>query len=384
MLGLVSLFMDTSSEMIHSVLPVFLVSVIGSSVVTVGIIEGLADATAQVTKVFSGAISDIIGKRKLLTLMGYGLAAATKPMFPLANSAGWVLIARFVDRFGKGIRGAPRDALIADAVSAEHRGASFGLRQGLDSVGAVLGPLLAFGLLAVTADNLRLVMWFALIPAILCVLVLAFGVNDPKQTAAETKSGRLRFSDLGALGGRFWIFIAIAVGLSASRFSEAFLLLRAQNLGLGETGIPLIFVTMNIVFALASFPAGRLSDHIGRDALLVSGFAVLILAQVFAAVAPSPALVFVAAALWGLHLGLTQGVFSAVVADLAPARLRGTGFGIFYLAVGVALFVGSIGAGELWQHVSPAAPFAVGAALAAISVIAYEPLRRRARKRAAR
>ncbi|MGB8274345.1 MAG: MFS transporter [Alphaproteobacteria bacterium] len=370
-LGLVSLFMDTSSEMIHSVLPLFLVSGLGASVIAVGVIEGIADATAQVTKVFSGTLSDWLGRRKMLTVLGYGLAAATKPIFPLATGMPEVLFARFLDRFGKGIRGAPRDAMIADVTPPHLRGASYGLRQALDSVGAVAGPLLAAALLAVLAGNMRLVMWAAVVPAILSVSVLVFGIKEKAPKEPTARRMILQAADFVFLGSRYWTFVFVAVGLTMSRFSEAFLLLRAQNVGLAPSLVPLVFVAMNIVFAIASFPAGRLSDRIGRDSLLVAGFAVLVLAQALVALAHAPALVFAGAALWGLHLGLTQGVFSAIVADLAPAALRGTGFGIFYLATGLALLVGSVVTGWLWQHFSPAVPFAAGAVLAAVSVVAF-------------
>jgi MFS family permease len=376
MLGFVSLLMDTSSEIIHSVLPMFLVTGLGTAVVTVGLIEGIADATTQVTKVFSGVLSDMIGKRKLLAVLGYGIAAATKPIFPLATGADSVLFARFVDRVGKGIRGAPRDALIADLSPPELRGASFGLRQALDSVGAVIGPLLAVGLLAVATGDLKLVMWAAVIPGVLCVVVLVVGVEEPKAVTAQPRRQLLRAGELVFLGSRYWAFVAVAVGLTMARFSEAFLLLRAQDVGLAMTLVPLVFVAMNVLFALSSFPAGRLSDRIGRDRLLIAGFLVLVLSQAAAAAASGPGLVFAAAALWGLHLGLTQGVFAAVVADMAPPTLRGTGFGFFYMATGIALFIGSIAAGALWDRFGPAVPFAVGAVLAAVSVAAYVWLRR--------
>jgi len=371
-LGFVSLFMDTSSEIIHSVLPMFLVGVLGLPVVSVGLIEGIAESTSQVTKAFSGALSDRLGKRKLLAVIGYGLAAATKPIFPLAQGMGEVLIARFLDRFGKGIRGAPRDALIADIVPIDLRGASFGLRQALDSVGAVAGPLIAFALLEWTGDGFRAVMWVAVVPAIISVGLLVKGVEERAVGREEGPKPRfLRGRDWLALGRPFWVFVAVAVFLMLPRFSEAFLLLRANGLGLAAPFVPLVFVVMNVVFAVASFPAGSLSDRIGRKSVVAIGFALLALAQAVLAAAPSPLVVFFGAAIWGLHLGLTQGVLSAVVADVAPARLRGTGFGLFNMATGIAMLGGSVAAGWLWDLYGAPAPFAVAALVAVAAVVAF-------------
>ena len=371
-LGFVSMLMDTSSEMIHAVLPMFLVSGLGLPVVSVGLIEGLADATTQITKAFSGAVSDRLGKRKLLAVLGYGLAAASKPIFPLSTGIVSVLVARLMDRFGKGIRGAPRDALIADIVEDGGHGAAFGLRQALDSVGAVAGPLAAVAVMALTADNFRITMWVAVVPAILCVVLLVKGVEEravPK--VQDGKAHPLRSREWLALGRPFWIFVAVAFALSLPRFSEAFMLLRAQGLGLGEDFVPLIFVAMNIVYALVSFPAGRLSDRVGRRALVAIGFAVLLVADVVLAMADTPALVFLGAVVWGLHMGLTQGVLSAIVADVAPARLRATAFGLYNMAIGFAALFGSLAAGEIWDRVGPAYTFWAGAVVMAMALGAY-------------
>ena len=371
-LGFVSLFMDTSSEIIHSILPMFLVGVLGLPVISVGLIEGIAEATSQVTKAFSGAVSDRLGKRKLLAVLGYGLAAATKPIFPLAQGMGEVLLARFVDRVGKGIRGAPRDALIADLAPEGLRGASFGLRQALDSVGAVAGPLLAVVLMALTADNFRAVMWVAVIPAVVSVALLVRGIEETAPVKSEEPRGHpFRGKDWLDLGRPFWMFVATAVALMVPRFSEAFLLLRAQGLGLRDDLVPLVFVVMNVVFALTSFPAGSLSDRIGRKSLVAVGFGLLVVSHLVLAVAPSPLVVFAGAALWGLHLGLTQGVFSAIVADVAPVRLRGTGFGLFNMATGVAMLIGSVAAGALWDGYGPAFPFALAAAVTAVALVVF-------------
>jgi MFS family permease len=371
-LGFVSLFMDVSSESIHSILPMFLVTGLGVGVVTVGLIEGVAEATAQVTKAFSGALSDRLGKRKLLAVVGYGVAALTKPIFPLATGAGWVLAARFVDRLGKGIRGAPRDALIADIAPVDLRGASYGLRQALDTVGALMGPLLAVGLLMATAGDFRAVMWVAVIPAAISVAVLVVGVEEPAIARPE-KGARLplRPKDLARLGRAYWGFVVVAGALMFSRFSEAFLLLRADGLGLATPLVPLVFVAMNVVFAVSSFPAGRLSDRLGRRGLVAVGFGVLVVAHGILALAVTPAHVFLGAAAWGLHLGLTQGVLSAMVADVVPARLRGTGFGLFHMGTGLAMLAGSMAAGLLWDLYGAAVPFAVGAGVAALALAAF-------------
>jgi MFS family permease len=371
-LGFVSLFMDVSSEIIHSILPMFLVTGLGVGVVTVGLIEGVAEATAQVTKAFSGALSDRLGKRKLLAVVGYGVAALTKPIFPLATGAGWVLAARFVDRLGKGIRGAPRDALIADIAPVDLRGASYGLRQALDTVGALMGPLLAVGLLMATAGDFRAVMWVAVIPAAISVAVLVVGVEEPAIARPE-KGARLPLlpKDLAGLGRAYWGFVVVAGALMFSRFSEAFLLLRADGLGLATPLVPLVFVAMNVVFAVSSFPAGRLSDRLGRRGLVAVGFGVLVVAHGILALAVTPAHVFLGAAAWGLHLGLTQGVLSAMVADVVPARLRGTGFGLFHMGTGLAMLVGSMAAGLLWDVYGAAVPFAAGAVVAALALVAF-------------
>jgi MFS family permease len=372
------MLMDISSEMIHSILPLFLVSVLGLPVLEVGLIDGVAEATTQITKAFSGALADHFGKRKLMTLIGYGLAAASKPIFPLAHSLTAVLAARFMDRFGKGIRGAPRDALIADMVPDHLRGASFGLRQALDSVGAVLGPLIAFALMELTANKFRIAMALAVIPAILSVALLAWQVEEKAPIDTNGRgTGRIRWEHLLALGRPYWIFVGFAALLTLPRFGEAFLLLRAGNVGLNAGLVPLVYVAMNIVYSLAAFPAGSLSDRIGRRGLIVIGFGMLIVADIVLALAPSPLVVFIGAALWGIHLALTQGVLSAMVADMAPARLRATAFGLFNTATGCAMLIAGLAAGELWDSISPAAPFwiAAGVMAAALATFVLAPVR---------
>ncbi len=359
-LGIVSLFMDMSSELVHALLPVFLVSGLGASMVAVGFIEGAAEATASITKVFSGVISDWIGKRKLLTVIGYGLAALTKPLFPLATTVDAIFAARFIDRIGKGIRGAPRDALIADIVSPEQRGAAYGLRQALDTAGAVAGPLLAVLFMWLLADNIRAVFWVATLPAIVAVLVLIFAVREPEHRDGKAKAP-FRLADLHELDRRYWSVVAVAGVLTLARFSEAFLVLRAQNSGLSIGYVPLVMVVMSGVYTLAAYPAGLLADRLDRRSLLALGFAVLIAADMVLAETSTPLIVFAGVALWGLHMGLTQGLLSTLVADAAPAALRGSAFGIFNLICGGLLLAASAIAGMLWQGYGPAATFYVGA-----------------------
>src|SRR5450830_41808 len=376
MLGLVSLFMDLSSEMIHALLPLYLVTVLGTSTLTVGIIEGIAEATALITKVFSGVLSDYLGKRKLLAAIGYGLAAFTKPVFPLASSIGWLVAARFVDRLGKGIRGSPRDALIADLTPADLRGNAFGLRQSLDTVGAVLGPLLAIVCMAALANNFTNVFWIAVIPAFVSVAIIVFGVREPERPPGlRTVRAPLARAELARLGSAYWVIVGVAAIFTLARFSEAFLLLRAQSVGLPLTIVPAVMVVMSVVYTVAAWPVGALSDRIGRYALLTAGFAILILADLVLAFAGNVTRVMAGAALWGLHMGLTQGLLAALVADTAPEELRGTAFGVFNLVSGVAMLAASVVAGALWDVAGPSGTFLAGAAFTAIALTAL-PLAR--------
>ncbi|HET7848306.1 MAG TPA: MFS transporter [Pseudolabrys sp.] len=376
-LGLVSLFMDLSSEMIHALLPLYLVTVLGASTLTVGIIEGIAEATASITKIFSGALSDYLGRRKWLAAFGYGLAAVTKPVFPLATGIVTITAARFVDRVGKGIRGAPRDALIADLTPEGARGSAFGLRQSLDTVGAVLGPLAAMGFMVLLADSFQRVLWIAVIPAFISVAVIVFGVREAERPAQARKvKSPLSRAELARLPATYWIVVFVTAIFTLARFSEAFLLLRAQAAELPLALVPSVMVVMNVIYALSAWPAGVLSDRIGRYRLLTIGFALLIVADVVLALDRGVALVMLGVALWGLHMGLTQGLLSAMVADTAPAELRGTAFGVFNLAGGIALLAASIIAGALWEVAGPEGTFLTGAAFTAIALIALPWARR--------
>jgi MFS family permease len=377
-LGFVSLFMDISSEMIHAVLPVYLVTVLGASATAVGMIEGVAEATANITKIFSGAISDWLGRRKLLVVIGYGLAACTKPIFPLAASLKWVITARFIDRIGKGIRDAPRDALIADITPPDMRGASFGLRQALDTVGAIGGPLAAIVLMAISGNAFHMVFWLAVMPAFIALAILIFMVQEPVRR--ETGEGKpLRLADARSLPHRFWCITIIATILTLARFSEAFLILRGRNAGMPIALVPLVMVVMNATYALAAYPAGRLSDRYGRSGLLAIGILCLIVADLLLGYGTSIAFVIVGVVFWGLHMALTQGLFASLVADTAPEGLRGTAFGVFSFAGGIAMLAASILAGSLWDAYGPQATFLAGGALAALALVSLMLVRQGSR-----
>jgi MFS family permease len=374
-LGFVSLFMDISSEMIHGLLPVFLTSVLGASAEMVGLIEGVGEATASVSKLFSGWISDKLGERKTLTIIGYGLGALSKPLFAIAPNVVLVLGARFSDRVGKGIRGAPRDAMVGDMVPAGQRGAAYGLRQALDTVGALAGPLIAIALMALLHDNFRLIFWLAVIPGLISVIVLVLGVHEPPHRQAETPAP-LKLKDLKAIGAAYWIVVGVGAVLTLARFSEAFLILRAQNEGLSLAFAPLVLVIMNIVYALSAYPLGALSDRVDRKAMLAGGFATLIAADLVLAAAPNLFLVMIGVAFWGLHMGLTQGLLAALVADEVPPHLRATAFGMFNFASGIALLLASLIAGAVWELIGPAATFIAGAGFTALGLSALLVTRR--------
>jgi len=368
-LGAVSLCMDLSSEMVHALLPLFLTGVLGASMVAVGVIEGIAEATASVVKVFSGALSDRFARRKPLVVLGYALAALSKPLFPLASSVPLVLFARFADRIGKGIRGAPRDALIADVTPPELRGAAYGLRQALDTVGAVLGPLAAVGLMLLFADDLRRVLWVAVVPALAAVAVLVLFVKEPARERAPGKSAvPLTRVALTSLGARYWAIVALGAVLTLARFSEAFLVLRAQELGIALALIPLVLVVMNVVYTAVSYPAGVAADRGHRRALLVWGLAALIAADLAIGASASVAGLAAGIVLWGAHMGLTQGLLSTLVADAAPPEARGTAFGVFHMISGVALLAASVLAGVLWSAYGAGATFFAGAAFCAVAL----------------
>jgi MFS family permease len=410
-LGFVSLLADVASELVHSLLPVFLVGTLGVSVLVVGLIEGIAEATALVVKVFSGALSDWLGRRKGLALLGYTLGALTKPVFALANGAGIVIAARVVDRIGKGIRGAPRDALLTDFTPPGQRGAAFGLRQALDTVGAVLGPLVATGLMLLWADDIRAVFWVAVIPGLMAAALLWLGIREPmrgplggtgaapgglvgvpavdgvgtataaalatRQAAPTNPLRREALARLGARGSGYWSVVGLGAVFTLARFSEAFLVLRAQQVGVAIAWVPLVMVAMNVVYAASAYPFGQLADRVSRRTLLAASLVMLIAADALLAAAGGAALLLGGVVLWGVHMGMSQGVLAALVADGAPADLRGTAFGIFNLVAGVAMLAASVLAGWLWDHAGPAATFHAGAALAGVALVWLLVARRR-------
>jgi MFS family permease len=369
-LGFVSLLMDVSSEMIHSLLPVFLVSGLGASMLAVGLIEGAAEATALAMKVFSGVWSDWLGRRKPLAVLGYGLGAASKPLFALATTTGMVLGARLIDRVGKGLRGAPRDALVADLVPASQRGAAYGLRQALDTVGAFLGPLVAIGLMLLWANDFHAIFWVAVIPGVLSVALLAFGVHEPDAPPGAARVNPIRRENLRRLGTGYWWVVGIGALFTLARFSEAFLVLRAQQGGVPIAWAPLVLIAMNVVYAFGAYPFGKLADRMSRKALLAAGLAVLVGADLALAAADHGVLLWAGIALWGLHMALTQGLLAAMVADASPAPLRGTAFGVFNLASGLALLVASVLAGALWDRLGGASTFLAGAAISTLALLA--------------
>jgi MFS family permease len=370
-LGLVSMCMDLSSELVHSLLPLYMATAMGASVFVIGIIEGVAEGLALIVKLFSGVISDVFRKRKPLVLLGYGVAAVSKFAFPLAPTLGWIVGARFADRVGKGIRGAPRDALIADITATGVQGRSFGLRQALDTVGAIGGPLMALGAMAYFAGNFHAAFWIAVVPAMLAVLLIVFGVDEPDRPVHEEAGKGLSMADVRRLPRNYAFVVAIAGVLTLARFSEAFLVLRAQNVGFSNTSAPLVMVVMSVVYAVTSYPAGAAADRGYGARMLSFGLVALIAADLVLARADGGAMVLGGAALWGLHMGLTQGLLAALVAAAAPENLRGTAFGIFNLVCGLALLVASGLAGWLWDAFGPRFTFYAGAVFTVIAWMGF-------------
>jgi MFS family permease len=368
-LGFVSMLMDISSEMVHSLLPMFLVGSLGVSVLVVGLIEGLAEATALIVKVFSGSLSDYLGKRKGLAVLGYALGALSKPLFALSSGAGLVITARLIDRVGKGIRGAPRDALVADIAPPEVRGAAFGLRQSLDTVGAFTGPLLAVGLMLLWANDFRAVFWVAVIPGLLSVLLLMVGVTEPERHANAPRTNPINRANMRRLSAAYWWVVGIGAVFTLARFSEAFLVLRAQQLGVAMAWVPLVMVAMNLVYAASAYPFGWLSDRVSHSRLLVAGLLVLILADAVLAVSTDWVSLLIGVALWGVHMGMTQGLLATMVADTAPADLRGTAFGLFNLVSGVGMLVASVVAGWLWETQGASFTFVGGGVFAVLALL---------------
>jgi len=369
-LGFVSLLMDVSSEMIHSLLPLFMVGVLGASALTVGVIEGIAESTALLVKVFSGVLSDYLGKRKALAVLGYAMGALTKPMFAMASGVGMVLSARFLDRIGKGVRGAPRDALIAEITPAEIRGAAFGLRQSLDTVGAFLGPLLGVGLMLLWANDFRAVFWVAVIPGLMAVALLMFGVHEPDRQGEHKPVNPISRENLRRLGSAYWWLVGIGAVFTLARFSEAFLVLRAAQGGIPVALVPLVMVAMNVIYAASAYPFGKLSDSMSHTKLLAIGLVVLIAADLVLATNDHWTTVLLGVGLWGVHMGITQGLLARMVADVTPADLRGTAYGFFNLMSGLAMLVASVLAGLLWDKLGAAFTFYAGVVFCVIAGVA--------------
>ncbi|UVE67281.1 MFS transporter [Burkholderia pyrrocinia] len=374
-LGCVSLLMDVSSEIIHSLLPMFLMVGLGASATTIGVIEGIAEATAPVVKVFSGTLSDYLRNRKWLAVAGYGLGALSKPLFAIAPTIGVVVTARIVDRIGKGIRGAPRDALVADVTPVHLRGAAYGLRQSLDTVGAFLGPLLAVAIMLMWRDDFRLAFWLAVIPGMLAVALLAFGIEEPARAPGDKRINPIRRDVVKQLGARYWWVVAVGAVFALARFSEAFLVLRAMGGGVPVALVPLVMVAMNVVYALSAYPFGKLADTTSHTKLMVAGLVMLIAADLVLAHGTHWGTVLVGVALWGLHMGMTQGLLATMVAQAAPSELRGTAFGVFNLLSGVATLVSSVVAGILWDRAGAAATFYAGAVFSAATIVLLVRLR---------
>jgi MFS family permease len=376
-LGFVSLLTAMSSAMVYGLLPVFLVKVLGASTASLGLIEGTAEATTSFIKLLSGALSDWSGRRKPLVVIGYTISAINKLLFPLANAASLVLIARVIDRVGKGIRDAPRDAFLTDVTPSPIRGRGFGLRLAFYTIGFVLGPLVAISLMRLSGNDFRLVLWIAVIPALLSTIVLVAGVKElPWRSAEGPRRLAMHRSDLALMPPAFWWAIMIASLLSLARFSPAFLVLKAHDIGIDVAFVPMMLVMMHLVYSVAAYPFGILADHINRRLQLGIGAAVLIGAGVVLAGATTVWTAALGAALWGLQMGVTQGLLAATVADAAPDRLRGTAFGIYEVAIGIATFVSGAGAGLLWMVGGAAAAygFSVMVAISAMFMLLRRPL----------
>lgn len=375
-LGRVSLLTDISSEMILAVLPVYLGTVMGVSMATIGLIEGIAEATAAVMRVFAGAIGDRLGRYKAIVVFGYGLSALSKIVFPFAGSPAPIFAARIIDRVGKGLRTSPRDAMIARATHPSILGRAFGIRQSLDTLGAVFGPLLAIVILGVTHNDFQLLFWIAVAPGVLAVIVLTRAAEEPNGGATPLQRIPLTRADLARLGFAFWWIAAGAAFLTFGRGAKAFLVLRTEDVGVPLWLVPIAFVIMNTVYAATAYPVGGLSDRIDRRRLLAAGIVVLILSDVVLAMASGPWVGLLGVVLWGLHFGMTQGVLATLVVDSAPEPLRGTAFGAFSLLSGFALVASGALGGMVWDAWGPSTLFwlATGAATLSLATAWTPPI----------
>ena len=368
-LGVISLLTAMSSAMVYGLLPVFLVKVLGASTASVGVIEGIAEAMMSLARIFSGRASDWMGRRKPLVLLGYAVSAVNKVMFPLAGTVSIVFAARVIDRIGKGLRDAPRDAFMTDVTPAKVRGSGFGLRLAFYTTGFVIGPLAAMEVMQLSGDNFRLVFWLAVIPAVLAIIILIFGITEHASTKFVPRPLLLRRSEFALFTGAFWWAIAVASLLSLARFSYAFLILKAYGIGVDAAYVPIVLVLMHLVYAAAAYPFGVLADHMDRRLQLGIGAAILIAADMVLATANVGWMAAIGAGLWGLQMAATQGLLSASVADAAPEELRGTAFGIYDMSVGLATFVASAAAGALWMVGGSPLAFGFSGLIAAAAIL---------------
>lgn len=367
--GLVSLFMDISSEMVYPLVPLFLTGVLGATKTTVGIIEGIAEATASILKVFSGWLSDRFGRRKLLMGLGYGISAVSRPLIAAAGTSFQVLTARFIDRVGKGVRTSPRDAIIADSADNARLGLAFGFHRSMDTVGAIIGPGIAFLLLFLFADNLRLVFYASAIPAVIAVVVIVLFIKEKRKSREELAA--LPKLSISAFNGPFRKYLIVIAVFSIGNFADAFLVLQAEHLGVRKELIPVIYLVFNIVYALSSAPMGALADKVGLRNMVIASFVVY--ASIYAAVGLSSSYIhiWILFPLYGIYKGMSEGTQKAYLALLAPAQQKATAFGVYHTVVGVMLLPASIIAGYLWDNIGPVATFFFGSAMSATAALLF-------------
>ena len=366
-LGIVSLFMDVSSEMIYPLIPLYLSNVLHASKTSIGVIEGIAESTASILKVFSGWLSDRVGKRKALIFWGYGISVFSRPILATAGSWVHVLIYRFTDRFGKGVRTAPRDAIIADSTRKEILGKAFGFHRSMDTVGAVIGPGIAFALMGIFHDSFQTVFWISMIPGLLAVATIAIFVRDVKGPGGDE---RPRIS-LRGVDRRFKIFLLIAALFTLGKTSDAFLVLRAQDLGVKAGAIPLLYLSFNVVSAALSTPAGMLADRVGKRKVILASYLFFSLIFVGFAFSTGPLHAWLLFGAYGVFVAMNEGVQRAYVATIIKPEIKATSYGVYHTVVGLAALPSGIIGGVLWQHIAPQALFYYGAAMSFLSCILF-------------
>ena len=367
--GLVSFFMDVSSEMIYPLVPLFLSNVLGVNKSIIGLIEGIAESTASLLKVFSGWFSDRIGNRKWLMAAGYSISTLSRPIVSLATGWQHILGSRFMDRFGKGIRTAPRDAIIAESSEKTHLGRAFGLHRSMDTMGAVVGPALAFLLLGLFSNNYRMVFWLSIIPGTIAVLLIIFFITEKKKVSLP-HSDRPKLT-LKHFDWRFKFFVVIAAVFAIGNSSDVFLILRAQQVGVPIVMIPVVYLLFNLVYSLSSIPAGIAADRFGKKRVILLGFILFAILYYGFAIAKDTTAIWVLFGFYGLFMGLTEGIQKAFLATIIPPDFKATAFGVYNSAVGIAMFPASLIGGWLWDHVSPSATFYFGSITAGLSAILF-------------